>query len=646
MRWVEDGLLLVLRFVDCIQNSASHLYHSALLLAPKPSLLRNTHTDDLLSEGALLQGSECWDTQRAIAINVSSRFGLESAFSPNGELFATVSDWAMEVFEVMSGKRLYKMIPNKVKKYSQFRVKFLQDASMILLGYENRLEVWDLPTGCVIHSYHGLEATGHVNIVDISLDQYYIACGFSDGDSRFVRVWERDSETLVYNITIAGGARLISFSQSHNSLLVCSDGPIQQRNIQEDSFTTFGWAQSNDDFTISDNRSLLAVTSTPGIKEDRYITLYDTHTGCVIWEQRWFTALHICTICPNQQSLWILSKLSLEVFDYTTGLAEVLREHHLESPYFTLCSKMTSNSLCVAYNQNGLFIRHIPTTQFKGSTQSSKDGLNFCTTEDRTMAVMWHPNSRHFRVWGPAKDVSLLATDESFRDNRIFHASLTSNREFMAITLGLGAEVWDLDTATLACKIKGFYHNFPRLSFIDDNTFLIVSNEDLSRISGVNSGFTANETSLKSVSGIAGSSWNVHILPIVHSIKFRASEIEGQTEYHLDLTAYFSANTFPRGPARPLDSEGWLTDRNDNKILWVPHDSRELVWTSSKVFATGSQGGVIFVIDFSNVRDAEMNDPSAIRTKQQAKVAKYVKNLKEIPWFDEVSAILPSHDGD
>lgn len=72
LQWIEDGLLLVLRFVDCIQRSAWHLYHTALLLAPRSSLLRIAHGSDLISEGTLLRGSEQWDTRRARAVRINA----------------------------------------------------------------------------------------------------------------------------------------------------------------------------------------------------------------------------------------------------------------------------------------------------------------------------------------------------------------------------------------------------------------------------------------------------------------------------------------------------------------------------------------------------------------------------------------------
>lgn len=648
LRWLEDGLLLVLRFFDCLQESAWHLYHSALPLAPKHSLLRITHSHDLTSEGTVLRGSDQWDTRRAFRVNASEE--LHSlTFSDNGTMIATAGDDVIEVFNVLTGKRLYTLKLDSFTGTLNAAAKFVGKDSKILAGRGSSTELWDLRTGCLIDSYSipGYPISSR-QIVDMSLDQSFVASGDSDG---YVHVWVIASPSIPnHKLKVGGTVSFISFSSSGTSLFVCSYGIIRCWNFREDRLNQFECTHKFRDFDISADRSLLAASTFTD--PESHIALFDAETGQLIWKHHSDERLRCVSILPNEHALYLLSPSLFYMVDYNSSSVHTVSEHSL--PKFDLRSSVTSSDLrYIAHlppNRGSAFasIHHLQIPQSKGRSfhhpdmKTPQHVQDIYATLDGTMGVASCEPSEQIRVCSIRKDITLMSPELL-----VFLRSpcFTPNRKFIAIT-SLSFErkstiiqLWDLDQASLAWTISTRQHSdWDTAQFIDDNTYLLTctASNELSRF-----GFSSTRLDAarqKSVSGVVGSLWHLD-LPWSASghrsclIKTKVSESDGRRFCHLEATAYSSPDPCPKLHLNTLESQGWLTDTHGKKFFWVPHDTRAqrgLGWGTREIFLTAGSSGVFTAIDFSNLHDIELHDSASLLVEHQEKLVQYVRKLQEI----------------
>lgn len=654
---LQDGLLFVLRFLHCIELSAQHLYHSGLPLAPTSSVLRNANVYDLASEGTLIRGSNHWDTRRALRLGTTGII-YSLAVSHDGDLLAATNNEHIEVFNVLTGKCLYTLKSNSYHDDNiNSLIHFISEDSMILVGRGTKVEVWDLQTGCVIHSFHRLE-TGLYNdfqSVDMSLDRRYVASGDGAGN---IYVWDMASGTLVYNFDTWVGIKFISFSSSSDSLIICSEDIIERKSFLEEVINPtsnrdeFECLHGFDFFVISTDRSLLAARDS---SDRSHISLYDTRTGRVIWKHRFDEEALVLSVLPHEHSLRVMTKSAFEIKDYTASPTSTrLRLAH-GIPKFRLDrTVITWDGNCVAYVDEYLtdtFVRHLQYDQPTGSSGSSMDKFYFRATADGAMGVVWHRNTKEIHVCGAHSDVILTSPA---RFDFLRHCSLTPNKKFIAIVgrfkkRNLIVQFWDLTQASLAWAVylrEESYFLVEHFQFVDDNTYIISVPPPYTTAStsfGL-SELQADKNHIKSVSGVTGSSWDLFLpysetAQLAYLLETKMTELRGLQTYHLDVTGYIAPDPCPHYVAHSLD-EGWLRDDSGNKILWVPHDSRPLSgigWGTGKTFVTGGASGVVTAMDFSNIHGIEMYDSTLSQTKNRERLVEYVKNLSEMP------SLLVSH---
>lgn len=645
LRWLEDGLSLVLRFVDCMRESAWHIYHTALPLSPKSSLLRIAHNHDLISEGNSLRGTDCWDASRAFRINTVIGYSRVT-FSRNGSMLAAISRSECDVFNVVTGECLYKVydMPYTSKSFPSIVVKFVANDSMLLAGGRHGATLWDLQTGSHIRTYEVPDCLFARSLVDMSPDQYYIA--LAQGTE--VYVWETASGALLVRFNLdCPMIPFIGFSSSSDSILICYNGGIDRSLLWEDVTDKFECTHEFDKFTISEDRSLLSASvSTSAITQ---ISLYDTNTGDVIWTHQSDGQLHVVLILPDEHALWMFSKTALQVANYTTAsLTESVLEHGLP-PLGLDSAVLTSDRRYLAYSnfgQSAAYLHQLwtcaPTQIYNSTTQYIPH--SFCVTLDGTMAIAWQRGSRQIRVCGSVEDVALEAPEGI---SYVFSATLTPNRKFIAIASSLEGEqyymhdflviyCWDLSRTSLAWVIY-LPHSFfcwPRHQFLDDETYVITSVGNPPRRFGFSSS-REDATRTSSVVGVAGSSWHLTVAKSsVCIVKVQVSELNSHQVYHLNATEYIAPQNFPEYALKCLDGDGWLVESHGHRILWIPHDSRTTapirtfrIWGTKEILVTGGTSGVITTMDFSGVDDIEIQSPHGW-TDYQEEVAECIRNLQ------------------
>lgn len=535
------------------------MYHSALPLAPKFSLLRILHANDLLCEGTVLRGTDHWETQQALRVNTRTvPFSL--SFSQDGNMLATSTGEAIEVLDVLNGKCLYTLRFDTSASRLNARLAFVATDSMILTGRDDEAELWDLRTGCLIRTYHGFGSNGcFFQAVDMSLDGYYIASGDNQGR---LSVWEMATGTLVYTANIGVLVYFLSFSPSNKSLIICSKGAIQHRKFLEDVVVHFDCGpHSFTDFTISDDRSLLVALVTVSVY------LYDTQTGSVIWTHSFDSNIGVVSISPGKDTL-CLSRTSL--FQVTTASSATMILEHGLPPFSLNSSVMTQDGKYVAYhtsNGSGAYIHQLQSSRPKGSSQSESSvdtsfPVEMRATVDGTMGVAMdmQPGLRRMRLCTSDNDVVLTSWKDLLT---LWGASVTPNGKFIAILCGsllehLIIQFWDLERVFLAFTIyvERQIWNLHTFQFIDDHTFLIVAGSLIDNPRFGFSTFPQDTPCKKSIIVEGGSSWRLD-LPLSKSTD-RACLINikvfPKSNFRLEAVAYNSPEPCPRCDSKPLDA--------------------------------------------------------------------------------------------
>lgn len=661
MRWLEDGLLLVLRFVNCIQLSACHLYHSVLPLAPTSSLLRNAHVHDLVTEANVLRGSHHWDTQRAFRLNIEalgSKFYM--TFSCNGSMLAVANRKRVSVFNVLTGQRLY--ILGDVLSSNDFTApKFVAHDSMILSARQSIVELWDLHTGSLIRRYHGPNS-GSLSL-DMSPDQKYIASGDRNG---CVFVWNTPSGALAYKVETESQVLSILFSSSSDSLYICSWGTIRRWQFPSGNHVVdeFKFGRNVNRFTISDDRSVLAAYEPH--EYESHIEVYSTLTKQVIWEHHGLGRLiSVPFVYANEQTILISRGSAFEVASY-----------HVASPFKTIAttdgldnqdmysSTITFDHKNSAYRvNNGIFIHPSASPQLEPSDRVdlSNPITSMCSTLDGKMALVLCRRSRQIRVCNLNQldqDIVLTPAHQvhnPWKRRHLTSASLTPNMKWISIFSNLPKydtiEFWDLEQAFVICTIRvqdGPQATF--MQFIDNETYLIThSASRYLDARGSHCGFSAlpskrDKDRTQMISGIAGSTWYLNLPQSSEHeawiLKFKATRSEeGQQFYHLQITAYGSSHTCPGLLHSTTVEQGFLRDKIGRRILWSPHDSRKAISCGKTIFMGGNSGQLI-AMDFTNTPDVELDDSATLWTQHTAKIKRYIDNLCELSVSNDASVRL------
>jgi WD40 repeat protein len=223
-RAIRDSERFILQFFDCIQESAMHLYHSALPQSPKNSDIHAKNSDihnnlhPLLGGGTTVRkGLELdWKAKtRTIVTRLQKVASLK--FSTDGSKVAAGGDGGLQVFDTTTGECLATM-PAPEKCIS---VEFSHDASFLLTTYaDHGIRLWDVQTGGFIRTCKGHES----RIWD---------CSFSPRGTHFasvdelghIRVWNIENGDTDHTFKADSSATRIFCKWSSESTLITHSSP-------------------------------------------------------------------------------------------------------------------------------------------------------------------------------------------------------------------------------------------------------------------------------------------------------------------------------------------------------------------------------------------------------------------------------------
>jgi WD40 repeat protein len=179
LKLIDDCERFVLRFFDVINESAMHIYHSALPWSPMSSLTRQLYQMQMTTEVKLVNAIDAnWDACLREIPYLGTLNAI--AFSHKGSALAVVSEEHVKIFEAGTGVATFEIDESVIS------VAFSPDDDMLVCGFEDgTVRVWDVQTSGIVHSFEG-----HVEEV---FSTVFSPCGsmiVSGSGDKMVRIWD------------------------------------------------------------------------------------------------------------------------------------------------------------------------------------------------------------------------------------------------------------------------------------------------------------------------------------------------------------------------------------------------------------------------------------------------------------------------
>ena len=183
MDLIDDCERFVLRSFDGVEQSAMHIYHSALPWTPTHSLTRQLYECELMAETQLGNAvSPTWDTCIRIISAAAGEWVERVVFSPSGALIAAYEGCCAKVFDAVTGANRAIFDGDM----SICSVAFSSDDRFLVSGFSGgTISVWDVQTGTMFRSFEW-NMRNSVHSVAFSSCGTQIASGNTD---RTVRIW-------------------------------------------------------------------------------------------------------------------------------------------------------------------------------------------------------------------------------------------------------------------------------------------------------------------------------------------------------------------------------------------------------------------------------------------------------------------------
>ena len=129
-----DFLCFVTEFFEVISESAPHIYHSALPLAPTSSIIQELYRQQIFSVGKVVTGiPTSWDSCMAIS---AATFRLHDAiWSPCGQWIAAGLGSVIEVWDSTTLKISYILKPPGLEDHYPDHLAFSPDGHLLICAY-------------------------------------------------------------------------------------------------------------------------------------------------------------------------------------------------------------------------------------------------------------------------------------------------------------------------------------------------------------------------------------------------------------------------------------------------------------------------------------------------------------------------------
>lgn len=639
LNWLQDGFHFVLRFFPCIQESAAHLYHSALPLSPRLSLLRQKHLSDLTSEVCIIRGAEDWDLSQGRRVASDSSC---CAFSHRGDIIALQDEAnVMILLDSMTGEHICTLADHR-PHYADFNLslfKFSVDDGLILSSKNTEVVVWDVQTGSLIKVYDGHKSS--VSAVDFSIDKCWIASGDQDGG---IIVWKRQSGEIVHKTQVTESVVMLFFCSSNDVLVVQTVNDLVLLTLSTDNIHTIYTDNPSDldnaytlqQVMMSENRTLLAYTTTLAPRRAGsyfhtfpcILSVYNLESRCSIWTME--TSSQCLVIKMVENAAVLLTNISLQLVDLNdSNQIPVSFASHSMLGHDVCFTAIAPDKSRIAYIDFAgvLYLQEISDSQLISSTRKLPIDTIFFTsmqisTDGKMVAAWSRYHCEKILVWNAETNKEFFVTLQHAESRPLlFGLAISPDRKYLAARTSGRTFIANIAKDPISI-ISKFEHQSPQfLSFFDVESYITMS----------------------STSDPVIEIWDVATggrLATIHVDHHNLRWMQLQGVYHDCISVYTHENADRMWELAPLEQnplctqfyleartpavsqstynpdcllypakfdERWILNGHGKRILWLPEDSEPsgdmsnvLKWHGSTL-VSGGYSGTLTVMDFSGV---------------------------------------------
>ena len=300
--WANDGKRFLLEHFDTIENSPSHIYHSALPLSPSSSWLYKHYIAGALPVVKVVKGlSAGWGACSRTTILNSVTWSL----SCHGNSVAVGSESGdITIINVITGSQSAVLSGHTDQVgYADFS----SDGTLLVSGSQDKTaKLWDIQTGGVVKTFFG--HTDEIVSVSISADSTTIASGSECG---VICLWNVQTGGCYHTIQQQGSASHIMFSPTDPQYLISISGKkvwqwdvngYQTRSLFDGSHVAF-----------SPNGAQFISCF------EKTITVHNSGSGAIVTEFQVVDDAHRCCISPDNGLVAVAVGRTVYCWDITTS---------------------------------------------------------------------------------------------------------------------------------------------------------------------------------------------------------------------------------------------------------------------------------------------------------------------------------------
>jgi len=270
---VKDCLRFTMHFFHLIQQSASHIYHSALPLSPKSSIFLPMSLPEKTRIAEFDGRPENWGFVVRTITGTHGGFTCVTAIGRGGatKIAAACDDGTVRIYDSVTGVlRLSLSPPHSIQSMIGS-----PDGSILFCTHRESCSItlWDIQTGGLVHTFT-LETEARDTA--ISLDGRYLACGLPNGT---VKVWEVSSRKERPAFESGSSITCLCWLAPEERLMFANEMSIHIRDVVTGSVLVHSFEMQDlvCGATYSQKFNQLAVVTGSGIETS--ITIIDAQTG-------------------------------------------------------------------------------------------------------------------------------------------------------------------------------------------------------------------------------------------------------------------------------------------------------------------------------------------------------------------------------
>jgi WD40 repeat protein len=613
LKFVDDLERFVLRFFDVIEESAMHIYHSALPWSPMLSLTRRQYERQMMSEVKLLNGIDThWNSCiRAIPIDGSTTGN--AVFSPKGSAIAVPSGHGVKIFETATGVATFQI------EESVWSVALSPDDDMLVCGCGSGIiMVWNLQTSHLIRSFKGHRR--RICSVAFSPLGDMIISGSNDNA---VRIWDISS----------GHCKCVLEGHSDPVLAVCwsgtwnrvisgsLDGSVRVWDVskQECLMILRGHTGGVTSVASSHDSSLIVSGSM-----DRTVKVYDAQSGDVLQTISVDGSVDSVQFSTNGDKLFYTNEESATIFDLSKKEKVSTINHGRGYSTFshdgTRVASTDSSFLKIWTTENG----------YSNSETVGHSGIIRVITFASDGRLMTSGCDEIAKVWDTTSGDCLFTSNTHSLQSIVF----SPNSAFFACLSSRGShiEVWDVHTRGLVKVTRLDAVNLSNIALSPCGGRLVSLSYSHIILWDLGSGKRLASLPVKkswlvpqiafAVDGTSVSTyddnkiiqcWRISLAPLSNRHDSNTATFTSLPLVFIPMQDESSHQvaSMPRNWCRYEDNNSeWILGEDEKRLLWLPQDRRRSSqgWVSSwrtsslhgKKIAIGTDSGRAYVADFSD----------------------------------------------